>query len=105
HRYRTIAISELFGYFVGYFGVAIALALLGAGVFSLVAAGIAQPTIVALLQRHSAGIARTGPQSPARDLGPFLRFGGGVSLIGFVSFWGLQVDTLGVGRSIGAAAL
>ena len=103
-RFEVIAKVEVAAYVLGYGGVGITLALLGAGVWSLVVASLAQQFFAALLNylvvRHSLRfIFERAPY--ARLLG----YGGRVSVVGFLEFINGNLDTLLIGRLLGSVLL
>jgi lipopolysaccharide exporter len=103
-RFEALAKVEVVAYVLGYGGVGITLAWLGAGVWSLVVASIAQQLFVAVLNyavvRHSLQfIFHRAPY--ARLLG----YGGRVSVVGFLEFINGNLDTLLIGRLLGSTLL
>ena len=103
-RFEAIAKVEVAAYIMGYGGVGITLAWLGAGVWSLVVASLAQQLFAALLSygvvRHSlVFIFQKAPY--ARLLG----YGGRVSVVGFLEFINGNLDTLLIGRLLGSVLL
>lgn len=89
---------------VGYGGVAITLALLGQGVWSLVWGSLCQGLLAAVGQlacaRHS-----VRPLLARRELGQLLNFGVGTSANQGVNYVALNGDNFVVGRTLGAASL
>ncbi|TDN38335.1 lipopolysaccharide biosynthesis protein [Hymenobacter sp. UV11] len=103
-RFEAIAKVEVVAYILGYGGVGVTLGLLGAGVWSLVAASLAQQFFAAVLNylvvRHSLRfIFQKAPY--ARLLG----YGGRVSVVGFLEFVNGNLDTLLIGRLLGSVLL
>jgi lipopolysaccharide exporter len=103
-RFEAIAKLEVAAYILGYGGVGVTLAWLGAGVWSLVAASLAQQFFAASLSyavvRHS--LQFTFHRAPyARLLG----YGGRVSVVGFLEFVNGNLDTLLIGRLLGSVLL
>lgn len=105
HRFRAVAVVETLSYVVGYLLVGVGtLVLLDWGVWSLVAAALTQ----ALFQAAAASLLARPPVglrwhwATAR---PLVRFGGQVSVVGFLEFWSLQVDTVGVAHARPAESL
>ena len=103
-RFEVIAKVEVAAYVLGYGGVGITLALLGAGVWSLVAASLAQQFFAALMNylvvRHSLRF--------IFDRAPYARllgYGGRVSVVGFLEFINGNLDTLLIGRLLGSVLL
>jgi O-antigen/teichoic acid export membrane protein len=100
---RRFAIST-FSYLAGYAGVAIPLALLGHGVWSLVFAGLAQTILSAaahlITVPHS-----VWPLLSRTELGQLLHFGVGSSLSGWMNYLARNGDNLVVGRAFGAESL
>ncbi|GGI05396.1 lipopolysaccharide biosynthesis protein [Egicoccus halophilus] len=102
--FRRLAIIQLVSFVIGYLVVGLGAALLGAGVWSLVAAHLSQSllnTILTLLARPHP--VRLGWNR--RDAGALLRFGGRVSIISYAEFLGMSLDTLIIGRVAGGSAL
>jgi lipopolysaccharide exporter len=103
-RFRALAILEFLTFVVSYLGIGIGLALAGFGVWSLVAVQLAQSLIGAigafLIARH--------PLAPSLD-GPTLRalfgYGSRLSIISFLEFIGMSLDTLVIGRTSGQERL
>jgi lipopolysaccharide exporter len=103
-RFEAIAKVEVAAYVLGYGGVGVTLAWLGAGVWSLVVASLAQQFFAAVLSymvaRHS--VRFTLQREPyARLLG----YGGRVSVVGFLEFINGNLDTLLIGRLLGSVLL
>ncbi|MFP5310007.1 MAG: lipopolysaccharide biosynthesis protein [Actinomycetes bacterium] len=102
--FRSIALRDIVSYVVGYPVVGLALALAGAGVWSLVAATLTQTGVRSLLAylpvRH--GLRPTGDREA---LGAVFSFGGRVSVISLLEFLGSELDTFVVGRVAGAGPL
>lgn len=103
-RFRTIAIADVLSCVVGYAAVGITLALLGFGVWSLVAAGLAQAVLVAIVYNLMARPALR-PTLVRRAYGDILGFGSMVSAISFMEFLNTNLDTMVVGRTAGATSL
>lgn len=103
-RFRALAAVEVGSHAIGYMAVGLSAALLGAGVWSLVAAGLSQSLLASV-------VAFAAVRHPLKPLWawPELRvlysFGGRVSLVGFLEFLGANLDTLFIGRFAGEAAL
>jgi PST family polysaccharide transporter len=91
-------------YIVGYGGVAIVMALLGYGLWSLAWGNAAQLSIAAVARfvavRHP-----TNPLLATRELKELLTFGLGAAGVSVVSYVALNGDNYVVGRWIGAASL
>lgn len=103
-RFGAITLTQLISFAVGYLFVGIPLALRGWGVWSLVAASIAQSASVLVGYLLTVRPSLRGRVSvpTARSL---LRFAGTVSATGFLEFLTGSLDTLAVGRWVGAAGL
>jgi lipopolysaccharide exporter len=103
-RFRRLAINQLASFSIGYILVGITCAVLGGGVWSLVAAHLSQLALNGALntnaRRHPVGLGWT--RSDAADL---ISFGGRVSVISFMEFLGSSLDTLVIGRVAGSGAL
>jgi PST family polysaccharide transporter len=91
-------------YVMGYGGVAIGLALLGYGVWSLVWGSLVQMILASGAQlaavRHP-----VRPLLARRELGDLLHFGLGAAMNGCVNYVALNGDNFVVGRWLGAASL
>lgn len=103
-QFRTLAIVEVSSYVAAYGGVGVMMALNGYGVWSLVAASVAQGLLVGLLAylvtRHS-----VLPLLSWRHYEPLWNYGSRISLISFLEFIGSALDTLIIGRVLGTALL
>ena len=101
--FRAIALTEITTYVIGYAAVGLVLAAAGAGVWSLVAASLAQAALAAAvyvaLCRDELGFA-LGYGS----LKGIYSFGGRVSVIGFLEFVASNLDVLWAGHFLGARA-
>ena len=103
-RFRDLGAAQVLSYAVGYLGVGIVAAVRGWGVWSLVAATIAQAVCMLVLTwvigrpTLRAGFSRVA----ARQM---LSFGGTVAVTGFLEFLTGSIDTLAVGRYVGTAGL
>jgi O-antigen/teichoic acid export membrane protein len=103
-RFRELAIREILAYVLGYLGVGVGLALLGAGVWALVGAAVSANLFGSVL---AYAVAR----HPLRPLFAWRRFrrlygfGARVSVISFLEFIGTNLDTIAVGRFAGTAPL
>lgn len=103
-RFPRLAVIEVVSYCCGYLGVGVLAALAGAGPYSLVAAALGQSVLAAVL----AYVAVRHPVAPlvgGGELRALYRFGGQVSIIGFLEFIGGSLDTLVVGRLAGPGPL
>jgi lipopolysaccharide exporter len=103
-RFRRIATIQLLSFVIGYLCVGLTSALLGAGVWSLVAAHLSQTTISSLLYFTARPHPVRGGWNRAEAL-KLVSFGGRVSLISFAEFLGTSLDTLVIGRVAGGAPL
>jgi lipopolysaccharide exporter len=103
-RFKTLAVIEVLSSVCGYMAVGLSFALAGAGVWSLVAAGLAQAglaSIIALaLVRHPMRLTIDWA-----DLRSLYSFGGRISVISLFEFFGSSLDTLFIGRFAGEAPL
>jgi lipopolysaccharide exporter len=103
-EFRLLALVDVASYAVGYVAVGITAASLGAGVWSLVAAALMQAAISSAgsyaLARHD-----LRPVFRWREIGELYGFGGRVSVISLLEFFGISLDSLFVGRYAGAALL
>lgn len=103
-KFRMLAIEQVVSYGVGYGVVAIALALMGYGVWALVGGILAQAvirvTIMITMRPPIIGITKN--RAAYQDL---IRFGGGHALAEIGRGGAYQIDNLIVGRFLGAEAL
>jgi O-antigen/teichoic acid export membrane protein len=91
-------------YLVGYGGVAVSLALLGHGVWSLVGGGLAQMLLSAIAELASVRhVVR--PLLARVELNELLHFGFGASLGGWINYLARNGDSFVVGRWMGAESL
>ena len=95
---------ETASYVLGYGCVAVTLAFLGYGVWSLVWGGLAQ-TLTASGAQLAAARHSVRPLLARRELGDLLRFGVGAHISGFVNYLAINGDNFVVGRWIGATSL
>src|SRR5438477_543881 len=103
-RFRWLATMEVLTFVLGYGVVGVVLALLGAGVWALVAAQMAQTalyTVILIVSRPPA--LRLLPDRAA--FGELMYYGGGFTVSKIANYFALQVDNLVVGRWLGATAL
>jgi O-antigen/teichoic acid export membrane protein len=102
--FRRQVLIEVFSYVFGYGGVAVALALYGQGLWSLVWGGLAQTLIASIAQltmvRHP-----SRPLLGGRELRELLRFGFGSAASSCVNYVALNGDYFIVGRTMGAPSL
>src|SRR5207237_9552888 len=103
-RFRWFATMEVLTFVLGYGVVGVVLALLGAGVWALVAAQMAQTALYAIILVVTRPPAvRLLPDRAA--LGELMYYGGGFTASKIANYFALQVDNLVVGRWLGATAL
>lgn len=103
-RFRRLAVNQLLSFAIGYLLVGLGLAVLGAGVWSLVAAHLSQTALNSVLSV----MARPHPVRGGwdrREALQLISFGGRVSVISFTEFLGTSLDTLVIGRVAGGASL
>ncbi|WP_242928754.1 lipopolysaccharide biosynthesis protein [Pontibacter vulgaris] len=103
-RFKNMAVVEISAYVIGYIGIGITSAYMGMGVWSLVYASLSSAFIVAILSyatvRHNIAFLFSWVHYK-----PLLAFGGRVSFISFLEFLGGNLDTILIGRLMGASAL
>lgn len=101
-RYRAVACTDFFSFVVGYCVVSLASALLGAGVWSLVYGtlgwNLLQSLLSYLLVRHP-----LRPLFDVRAMRDVMRFGGKVSVNGFLEYLTSDLPKLAIGRYLGVA--
>lgn len=99
--FKALAIIEIISYVSGYGVIGLGTAYYGAGVWALVAAFIAQTLLSAILGysviRHPLGLVHTKEQRSH-----FIGYGGRYSIIGFIEFLTSNIDSLIVGKLMGA---
>lgn len=103
-RFRTIVQVETTAYALGFAGVGIALAAQGFGVWSLVAAHVAEALLLCVL----ALLVRRFPLRPTADRSALREvsfFGGGFAVARFANYFAVAGDTWVVGRWLGAVSL
>ncbi|MBD2722184.1 lipopolysaccharide biosynthesis protein [Hymenobacter armeniacus] len=102
--FRALAIIETTAYVLAYGGLGIAMAWAGWGVWSLVVANLAQGLLVALLAyavtRHSLRL-----YFRWAHYRPLLAYGTRITFTSFIEFITSSLDTLLIGRLLGAALL
>lgn len=103
-EFRSLAITEIISYVIGYGIIGIFLAYNGFGVWSLVVGALSQSTLLAILSymfsRHKLSFIYRW-----KYYKPLYSFGGRISVISFFNFFGSNLDTLTIGHFIGAAPL
>ena len=103
-KFRSLAITEIISYVLGYGMIGITLAYNGFGVWSLVAAALCQSALLAILSylfcRHKLSFIYRW-----KYYKPLYSFGSRVSIISFFNFFGSNLDTLTIGHFIGSAPL
>jgi lipopolysaccharide exporter len=103
-RFRRLATNQLLSFTIGYLLVGLSAAVLGAGVWSLVAAHLSQTTLNTILNIAARPHPIRGGWNRAEAL-QLVSFGGRVSIISFTEFLGMSLDTLVIGRVAGGAPL
>lgn len=102
--FRSLAFISIASYIFGYGMVGVPMAYTGYGVWSLVAATLSQKllhgTLVHATVRHGLTLVRSWKRYTY-----FFSFGGRVSIISFLEFIGSTLDTMTIGRYIGASPL
>ena len=102
-NFKALAIIEITSYVFGYGLVGLGAAFYGAGVWALVAAFISQTLLSAILGysvvRHPLGLKHEKEQR-----NHFIGYGGRYSIIGFIEFLTSNIDSLIVGKLMGASA-
>ncbi|MFD2784658.1 lipopolysaccharide biosynthesis protein [Hymenobacter rubripertinctus] len=103
-QFRTLASVEVISYVVSYGALGIGLALRGYGVWSLVAATLGQGLLLTILsyaaERHDIRLLFDW-----ETYRPLVAYGSRMSAISFLEFVTGSLDTLLIGRLLGAAAL
>jgi len=103
-RFRELTIVDVASYSIGYAVVGIAAALLGWGLWSLVAASLCEAAIGTVLsyayERHSLRLGLS-----AKAFRQLFGFGGPVSASGVANYVALNADNFIIGRVLGPAAL
>lgn len=103
-RFRALAVAETLSYAGGYGVIGVLLAFKGFGVWSLVAAAVAQSALALMLQyaatRHPVGLTLRW-----KAYQRLLSYGSRFSLDTFVQFLGYSVEPIVISRALGSAAL
>lgn len=103
-EFKAMAIIEIASYIVGYVVIGLLLAYNGFGVWSLVYASLAQATLVTVISylfaRHSLLLFFNWAYYK-----PLFAFGSKMSLIQFVEFLGVNLDSILIGRFLGEVSL
>ena len=102
--FRRLFIVDVVSYVVGYALVAVTLALLGFGVWSLVGAALAQAAVASVV----ALVLAPHPVRPlllAKERRQLLNYGGAVTLNMVVGYFGRAADILVIGRWLGTVEL
>ncbi len=103
-RFRAVAAVEVSAYVLGYGAVGVACALAGLGAWSLVAAALGQGLVVLI----GASVLVRLPLCPAWDAAvarSLWAYGSRHSAAGFLEFLGANLESLAIGRLLGAAPL
>lgn len=103
-QFKAVAAIETCAFLVGYGLIGVLCAYAGWGVWSLVAATLAQQVLAGLLGFTRARLQLTWPVPRAAFL-HFWQFGSRYSLIGFSEFAFANVESLAIGRLFGKAEL
>lgn len=102
--FRSLAIIEIVSYVLGYGLIGVIFAFLGFGVWSLVIAALNQSTLAVVLSylfaRHKLLLIFEW-----KFYKPLYSFGSRVSVISFLEFIGSNLDTIVIGRFLGATPL
>ncbi|SHJ58944.1 Membrane protein involved in the export of O-antigen and teichoic acid [Hymenobacter daecheongensis DSM 21074] len=103
-RFRALAIMEMLSFLLSYLGLGMLLAWQGFGVWALVGASLGQGLIITVFSysavRHSVRLLFSWAAYR-----PLLAYGSRMSVISFVEFVSMSLDTLLIGRLLGPAAL
>jgi lipopolysaccharide exporter len=103
-EFRSLAITEILSYVLGYGLIGITLAYNGFGVWSLVAGALSQSVLLSILSylfsHHTLSFIYRRKYYKS-----LYSFGGRVSVISFFEFLGSNLDTLAIGHFIGATPL
>ncbi len=103
-NFRVIAIIEIVSYAIGYLGVGIVMAILDYGVWSLVFAALVQGLLSSIMAyafiKHNIKFI-----FKLRQYKPIFSFGSKVTIISIFEFFGGSLDTLLIGRLLGASLL
>lgn len=103
-QFRTLALLEVTSYVLSYGGLGIGLAFRGFGVWSLVAATLGQSLLLTVLS-YAAARHPIRPLFEWETYRPLVAYGSRMSAISFLEFVTGSLDTLLIGRLLGAAAL
>jgi lipopolysaccharide exporter len=103
-RFKPLALIEVGSYLVGYVAVGLPMALNGAGVYALIGAMLTQ-TAVGAAGAYAIAAHPLLPTTARRSYRAILSVGGRISVINFLEFLKLNLDTLAVGRWAGTSQL
>jgi lipopolysaccharide exporter len=103
-RFKPLAVIDIVSYLVGYVGVGLPMALNSAGVYALIGAMLTQ-TAVGAVGAYAIAAHPLLPTTERRSYRAILSVGGRISVINFLEFLKLNLDTLAVGRWAGASQL
>ncbi|MDD4914426.1 MAG: lipopolysaccharide biosynthesis protein [Methylococcales bacterium] len=101
--FRSLAIIDVLSYVLGYGLVGMGAAYYGLEAWALVAAFLSQMTLTAILSGLAAGFSLDFRYSRSQRR-HFLKFGGRYSFIGFTEFISASLDSLLIGKLLGATA-
>ena len=103
-NFKAIAVIEVSSYILGYLCVGITMAILGFGVWSLVFASLSQAFFASIISyifvKHNLSFT-----FELKHYRPLFSFGSKVTIISFFEFIGGNLDTLLIGRFLGASLL
>ena len=103
-RFRTLAILETTSFLVGFVGLGLVLAWQGYGIWALVGASVGNMLLLTILayaaERHTLRLLFSWDAYR-----PLLVYGSRTSVISFVEFLSMSLDTVFIGRQLGPAAL
>ena len=103
-NFKAIAVIEVSSYILGYLCVGITMAILGFGVWSLVYASLSQAFFASITSyifvKHNLSFT-----FELKHYRPLFSFGSKVTIISFFEFIGGNLDTLLIGRFLGASLL
>jgi len=103
-RFKTLAVTQLSSYFVGYMVIGLALAYAGAGVWSLVI-GVLAVNLLSSLSQYAVARHDVRPLFSFRRFDHLYGYGARVSGVNVMQFLTKQLDTFAVGRYASTALL
>jgi lipopolysaccharide exporter len=102
--FRTLSLMNIVSYILGYGGVGVVMAWQGFGASSLIGAGLGQGVISGIIA-YAATRHPIRPYFKWSHYRPLLMYGGSISITSFIEFITSSLDTMVIGRLLGATML